>query len=176
MITYRCPELREYASALLDVLLRRVYEPRPGILIRLPADPLPTVESLGEKTAEVVWREAPQIVHDESGVTIPQGPAVLVHERPVNALLFTALRREKVPVAGKVGLIFTGSITPAVEYMPDGVRLRWRDPVRVDLPLVPQKLEPTIDHVDIRREHAVIVLNGFGDVTLDWSEEHARAA
>lgn len=165
MIRVYWPAGRKYAEMLIDAATRRAITAH-GATVTLPATPLPDIDLLSNTVAELAWAESPVIQKD--GIDIPCGPAIRVRESEAVEFLFKALRHETVPVRPGIGLVFHGNIVPITELMADGVRLRWRDRVRADVTGAPAFIEPTVDHIDVRRKQAVIVLNGFGDVTVDF--------
>lgn len=167
MIRIYWPAGRKYAGALIDVVNRRVAS-FGGATLSLPPVALPAIELHAHGVAELVWPQSPVVQH--SGTDIPVGPAIRVHETEKTAALFLALRHETVPVRPGLGLVFHGGIVPVTELMPDGVRLRWRDRVRADVTGLPAMIEPNVDHIDVYRTHAVVVLNGFNDVRLEFSD------
>lgn len=165
MIRVYWPAGRKYAEMLIDAAHKRVVTAL-GATVTLPVTPLPDIDLLSNTVAELAWAESPILQKD--GVDVPIGPAIRVRESEAAGALFKSLRHETVPVRPGIGLVFHGNIVPIVELMADGVRLRWKDRVRADVPGVPSMIEPTVDHIDVRRKQAVIVLSGFGDVTVDF--------
>lgn len=167
MITVKYPKARRFAEAILDIVRTRQFELSPGNVVKVPGPLLPAITLLSEHAAAVEWKLPPCVDSVEWAVSMDAG-RITIRNCERWADLFTALQHKPVRLTRAVSLLFTGRIVPDVDEHDGFVRLTWPDVVRTEIPGLPTSLEPRVQHVDLYRHKAEIVIAGAPDVTVEF--------